>query len=115
MIAIMFWPVMGAFALLAIASLAWVTAEDDAVRVTDIFVVIAPFVLWFLLLFLWHRPKSLSNLIEPFALVPVVGICMAVRAFGFSTRSHTVRSSVALLACLVATVALYAFVPALPE
>jgi hypothetical protein len=115
MIPTIFWSVMVASALLALASLAWVTAEKNGLRSTDILVVIVPFVLWFLLLLLWHRPKSLSNLIEPFALVPVVGMCLAVRAFAFGKRSHTIRSSAALAVCIVATVALYAFVPVLPE
>ena len=106
---------MGAFALLALVSLAWVAAEDDALKPMDILAGIAPFVVWFLLLFLWHRPKSLANLVEPFALVPVVGIALAVRAFAFGARSHVVRSSVALVVCVVAAVALYAFVPVLPE
>lgn len=115
MVPTIIWSVLVAFALLALVSLAWVTAEDNGLRVTDILVVIVPFILWFLLFFLWHRPKSLSNLVEIFALVPVVGICLAVRAFAFGTRSHTIRSLAALAACIVVTVALYAFVPSLPE
>ena len=115
MIPTIFWSIIIASALLALVSLAWVTAEEDGLRVTDILVVIVPFVLWVLLLFLWHRPKSLSNLIEPFALVPVIGICLAVRAFAFGMHSHTIRSLIAFVFGILATVALYALVPVLPE
>jgi hypothetical protein len=115
MFAVFFWSVLGAFAILAIGSLAWVSAEENGLVPTDLLMLLAPFVLWFLLLFLWRRPKSLSNLVELFALVPIIGTCLAVRAFGFNARSHIMRSSVALVVCLAATVALYAFMPVLPE
>ncbi len=113
--AILFWSIMAASALLALVSLAWITAEENGLRVTDVGILVAPWATWFLLLVAWHHPKSLSNLIEPFALVPVVGICLAIRAFGFTRRSHAVRSWVALGTCILAALALYAFVPALPE
>lgn len=112
MIATIFWSILGAFALLAIISLAWVTAEDDAFRPTDVLIVIAPFIVWLLLLFIWH-PPDLLNLFEPFVLVPVIGICLAARAFGFGTYSHTVRSLVALAFSMTFAVAWYGFVQVL--
>lgn len=110
MTATIFWSTLGAFALLAIISLAWVAAEDGAFRPTDVLIVIAPFIVWLLLLFIWHRP-ALLTLFEPFVLVPVIGICLAARAFGFGTYSHTARSLVALAFSITFAIAWYAFVP----
>lgn len=115
MIATLFWSALGAFAILALVSLAWLAGEEGSLKATDILVVIAPFIVWLLLLFFWQRPKSLSNLVEPFALVPIIATALAVRAFGFSKRSHTARSVVAFTVCVIAAVGLYALVPALPE
>jgi len=115
MYAIIFWSVMVISALSALASMACLVPEDHALRTGDVLLAIVPFAVWWSLLFFWHRPKSLSNLFEPFVLVPIIAAWFLVRVFAFRSSSHTRRSIAVLVLGSLSAAALYAFMPVLPE
>jgi|SRR5690242_20368201 len=76
----------------------------------DLILVIAPFFLWFVLAGTNLRPKSLANLVEFVALVPLVAIAFTVRL-----KFPKFRASVVFWCTLFATLSIYLFVPLLPE
>jgi hypothetical protein len=109
-----FWTVQIASAVVIVVTFIFL-AKARGVTIYDIALFIAPFMLWLALLSMGLRPKSLSNLFEPFLLIPFLAVCFLLRAFAFRGRANARRSLVAFLIGLAGAIAIYAFVPLLPE
>jgi len=109
-----FWIVLAASGL-AVVITAAVLIRSGNVTMWDIALFVLPLVLYFVLLLTVSHPKSLANLFEPFALIPIVSACFLIRVFAFRTTGHQKRSAIALLCALLATILIYFFVPLLPE
>jgi hypothetical protein len=111
---LLFWCVQTA-ALLAVV-LAYVTlVKRKLVTNLDIVSILAPIGIWFCLMIFGNNPKSLANLIELFALFPLVAALLVVRTFFLAGWSNGKRSFTAFASGIVVAVALYDFVPLLPE
>ena len=81
----------------------------------DFLIITVPFLLWLATALVLPREKSLANLVEPLWL----GCCLPLSpltrvAMGQRTAAITLSACLLVLLCTL-TVALYAFVPALPE
>jgi hypothetical protein len=90
-------------------------ARHKAVTRWDIGLCFAPFIIWWLLAFLNLRPKSLSNFIEFFYLILLVPGILVIRALAFAKKPQWASAPLAFSVALIVTVAIYVFVPALPE
>jgi hypothetical protein len=114
---------MAAIAALSIAAILVIAALFAGVTLfrskgfvlSDIAIFAAPFVTWLIVSSTGMRPKSLSNLVEPIVLVPVVLLAFLIRTYTFPDLSHRARSSAAAVLCCGVAVMLYAFVPLLEE
>ena len=114
MYATAFWAIEVVSLIAIVATLAFLV-RTHAVTTYDVALLILPFALWFILTMTGVRPKSLSNLTEAFALLPILAICLLLRSFRSLKWSNTHRSMVSLVLGLSGAVAIYAFVPLLPE
>jgi hypothetical protein len=107
MYAVLWWVVL-AICVAAVCGAIVVLARKGNLTGWDLGLLFAPFALWIVLVGTNLRPKSLANLIELFALVPVVALAFVARIF--RVRAQIVFGCGVLVALL-----LYAFVPLLPE
>jgi hypothetical protein len=76
---------------------------------------LAPFALWWVFAIVNVRKKSLANFLEPISLFVLLSLCFVVRTFAVRLGTSRRRSIVSLCLGMVATMALYWFVPVLPE
>ena len=114
MYAFVFWFVLLGSLIAMIGTFVFLV-RTHTLTMFDIALPILPVVLWFGLMLTGLRLKSLANLIEPFALVPILAVCLLFRAFSFRSSSNGKRSIAALVLGLAGAVAIYAFVPLLSE
>ena len=98
----------GAIAFIAVVVMALKSRGD--LSPWDIGSAMVPCTLWFLLVTFGALPKSMSNLLEVFALLPITACFFAVRL-----KVAKVRPSVIFGICTMAALLLYVFVPVLPE
>ena len=110
----MFWFVLCAALALAIFSFISL-ARRKAITNWDIALIFVPFFAWWALALMNLRLKSLSNLIEPFALIVFIALLLTIRAFAVPAQSQPVTSRIVFVIGLTAAIVLYIFVPALPE
>jgi hypothetical protein len=105
---------LGAFLLADVMSFIYL-AKRRNVTLWDAGIFIAPFALWYALAVIGLRPKTLSNLVELLALVPVVSVVFVIRVFvGKQIPVHR-RAKVAFIVACVFAILVYALVPTLPE
>ena len=114
MIVVSIWLAIGASLLVAIVSFIYLV-RHRSVTLPDVALFIAPFVLWYALVISGLRPKSMSNLVEPLALLPILSCAFGIRTFVARQRSSHRRACAALVVGLVSAVLVYAIVPILPE
>jgi hypothetical protein len=81
----------------------------------DVALFLAPFGLWWALAIANVLDKSLANILEPISLFVLLSICFFVRTFAVPLGSSRRRSILALWVGMTAALALYVFVPVLPE
>jgi hypothetical protein len=114
MYAVLFWMVLVTSILFIIGTFI-VLIRRKSLTVFDCLLFILPFAVWIALTYTWNHPKSLSNLIELFALIPILSTLFLARAFLTIGWSNRKKSCVAFSIAIFAATALYAFVPLLPE
>lgn len=82
----------------------------------DVATIFIPGLLWLSLMVSGILPKSIANLVvEPMVLFPIIVTLLIFRTFLLSTMSNFNRSRAALFSGILVGIALYVFVPALPE
>jgi len=89
--------------------------KKSAATFFDVALFFVPFFLWYGLALTGLRPKSLANLVEPFAFAPIIAISLLVRSFVFKKISNVERSRIAFFVVILIATAIYFLVPALPE
>ena len=114
MIVVCIWLAIGASLLVAIVSFVYL-ARHRSVTLPDMLLFIAPFVLWYALAITGLRPKSMANLVEPLALLPILSCAFGIRTFVARQSSYHRRARAALVVGLVSAVLVYAIMPVLPE
>ena len=103
-------------ALIAVVSTYIYLERKKDATLNDVATIFFPFLLWFGLTLSGILPKSLANLfLEPLVLFPIVVLCLLVRAFSLPSWSNAKRSRSALISVLLVAVAIYIFMPLLPE
>ncbi len=98
-------------------SIVWLLARKR-IRLTfsDGLLLIAPYLCWFSCLMIDNNGKTMSNLVELIYLGYAVPILFAGRVvFSMRRPGASPASAITLLASCLVTVALWAFVPGLPE
>jgi uncharacterized protein YacL len=81
----------------------------------DVALFLAPFGLWWTLAIANVLEKSLANILEPISLFVLLSVCFVVRTFAVQLGTSRRRAIVALYVGMTAALALYVFVPVLPE
>jgi hypothetical protein len=95
----------------------WFARKRQAWFRLDYATILLPFAVWVVLAELGLGPASLANLVELVLLVAVIPVLVSLRVFVADKHFATPRISsiVVLVVCILATVALRAFMPLLPE
>jgi len=109
-----FWLVLAVCVVAALAAFV-ILARKKAIVPWDMALFVVPFIFWWCLLSTNLRPKTLSNFIEPFALLPILAVIFVVRAFAGRNLTHEKRSKVVFIIGMIATLGIYVLVPGLPE
>jgi hypothetical protein len=118
MSSIQFWGMLAVAGIGILVAFAFLS-RTRSIRGLDVALLIAPLMLWYVLMEIGSitglHPKSLSNLIEPFVLIPILAVCLLVRTFAFRALSNERRSALAFRVGLAASFLIWALVPGLPE
>jgi hypothetical protein len=110
----LFWSVLAA-SVAAVALCFIRLVRSGEVTGFDVALFLAPFGLWWVLAIANIREKSLANLLEPISLFVLLSLCFVVRTLAVGMGTSRRRSIVALCFGMIAALALYGFVPVLPE
>lgn len=106
-----FWGVL-VLSLVLIVGGIYSLVRGNRWTIWDTGIVVAPIPVWFTLAVLNFRVKSLSNLIEPIALILIIAFIILVRVF---SKGGIPKGSWSFGGAILAAVLMYILVPPLPE